>query len=118
VTSPPRREARVKRESDIQEKVTLYATYIGLVPVRINVTGRKGWPDYGYGYEGRMCFIEFKRPGEKPEPLQAHVHGILRKARFAVFVVDQYEYGVHVLDLWRQEIDESIKLARLRKDHD
>lgn len=108
----------MKRESDIQEKVTLFATRIDLVPVRINVTGRKGWPDYGYGYEGRMCFIEFKRPGEKPEPLQAYVHDILRKARFAVFVVDNVDYGTNVLNMWKQEIDESIQLARFRKNHD
>lgn len=88
-------------ESEIQEKVTLYATHIGLLPIRINVVGRKGWPDYGYGYKSKMCFVEYKKPGEKPEPLQDHVHEILREAGFAVFVVDNVEQGKACLLKWR-----------------
>lgn len=108
----------MKRESEIQEKVTLWAISIGLVPVRINVVGRKGWPDYGYGYRGRMVFIEYKRPGEKPEPLQAYVHGVLRDEGFTVFVVDDTVKGSEWLTRWKQEIDiESNQLARLRQDN-
>ena len=102
------------KESEIQEKVTLFAIHIGLVPVRINVTGRKGWPDYGYGYLGRMCFVEFKKPGEKPEPLQAHVHGVLREAGFDVFVVDGIEQGKTLLAEWKEYVDEGPNMARLR----
>ena len=88
-------------ESEIQEAVTLYAIHIGLIPIRINVVGRKGWPDYGYGYQGKMCFVEYKQPGEKPEPLQDHVHGILREVGFTVFVVDNIERGKNQLLQWK-----------------
>ena len=88
-------------ESEIQEKVTLYATHIGLLPIRINVVGRKGWPDYGYGYKGRMCFVEYKRPGEKPTPLQEYVHGHVRDSGFTVFVVDSIDEGQKLLLAWR-----------------
>lgn len=98
---------RWRLESDIQEKVTLHAIHIGLIPVRINVVGRKGWPDYGYGYAGRMCFIEYKRPGEKPEPLQAYVHKILRDQGFDVFVIDDIEKGKTELTEWKEWVDDN-----------
>ena len=92
-------------EREVQEKVTWEATSIGLVPIRINVVGRKGWPDYGYIYKGRICFVEFKKPGEKPEPLQAHVHNILRDAGCDVFVVDNEDYGATLLQEWKRHAD-------------
>jgi hypothetical protein len=104
----------VKRlEKDIQSEVTLEATYLGLIPIRINVVGRKGWPDYGYLYYGRICFIEFKRPGEKPEPLQLHVHGVLNRALAQTFIVDNADYGKTILKEWKRGVD--TELARLRQ---
>jgi hypothetical protein len=104
----------VKRESEIQEKVTKWAYFNGLLPVRINVTGRKGWPDYGYGYKAHMCFIEFKRPGAKPEPLQAHVHGVLKEYGFKVYVVDDIDVGIKLLENWKNGIDNGEYVAEVR----
>ena len=101
-------------ESDVQEEVTSFAESIDLVSVRINVVGRKGWPDYAYGYEGRMCFVEFKKLGETPEPLQLFVHDRLRAHGFSVFVVDNADQGVALLTNWKRQINESINVARLR----
>jgi len=100
-------------EREIQEGVTIWANYEGLISIRINVVGRKGWPDYGYLYRGRICFIEFKRPGEKPTPLQAHVHEELRKAGACVFVVDNEDYGITLLEEWTYNVDK--ELERLRQ---
>lgn len=101
-------------ESDIQAETTRAAVSIGLLPIRINVVGRKGWPDYGYGYKGHMCFIEFKRPGERPEPLQEHVHQILRAELFPVFVVSNADYGITLLKEWKHDIDASETVAKVR----
>lgn len=95
-------------ESSIQSRVTDYAKSIGLVPLRLHVVGRKGWPDYGYGYKSRMCFVEFKRPGESPEPLQDYVHEMLRDAGFKVYVVDNYEYGIALLSSWRSYVEQGV----------
>jgi hypothetical protein len=93
------------RESEIQEKVTAYAIRIGLISIRINVVGRKGWPDYGYGYNGRMCFVEFKRLGEKPDGLQAYVHKQLRSYGFYVFVIDNVDEGIAKINEWKRWMD-------------
>ena len=92
-------------EHQIQAKVTNYAVSIGLISIRINVTGRRGWPDYGYIWRGRICFIEFKVPGARPEPLQAHVHGILERAWCPVLVIDDVGRGKKALDDWKDMID-------------
>lgn len=103
-------------EHDIQTEVSDFATSINLIRVRLNVTGRKGWPDYLYGYKGRVCFVEFKRPGCKPEPIQDHVHTMLRAAGFWVFVVDNADYGMSLLKEWKYAIDrEQESLDQLRQ---
>ncbi len=102
------------KEIEIQEKVTLFATSIGMLPVRINVVGRKGWPDYGYGYRGVMFFIEYKRPGEKPEKLQEYVHGIIRRQGFNVYVVDNIEYGISRVRELKHAIDNGEYVAEVR----
>lgn len=104
-------------ERDIQANVTKEAIRLNLVPIRINVSGRKGWPDYGYMYWGRIAFIEFKRPGERPDPLQAHVHKILNCANIPVFVVDNEDYGNTLLKEWKNAIDrERETLDQLRRE--
>ncbi len=104
---------RSRLERDIQEAVTKAATELELLPIRINVVGRKGWPDYGYVYSGRILFIEFKRPGERPEPLQDYVHKTLRKVGATVFVIDHEDYGVTLIKEWKREVDR--ELERLRQ---
>lgn len=104
--------ARKKLEADIQREVTDEAVLFNLIPIRINVTGRKGWPDYGYIYNGRICFIEFKRPGEVPEPLQDYVHKLLNAAGTPVFVVNNADYGITLLKGWKYDVDS--ELAGLR----
>jgi hypothetical protein len=38
--------------------------------------------------EGRIAFVEVKRPGKKPRPLQKARHGLLRRLGFRVYVLD------------------------------
>ena len=40
---------------------------------------------------GRMGFVEVKRPGEKPRPLQESRHRMLRELGFKVYVLDSME---------------------------
>ena len=53
-----------------------------------------GWPDLEvYPGKERIFFIECKAPGKKADPLQEHVHGVLRAAGYHVYVVDDAEEG-------------------------
>ena len=53
------------------------------------VSGSVGWPDRIIILpDGKVGFIEVKRPGEKPRPLQVHRHKQLNKLGMAVYVLD------------------------------
>lgn len=43
---------------------------------------------------GVMWFVEFKRPGGRPRPLQIRVHETLRRLGFTVKIVDSLEEGL------------------------
>lgn len=43
--------------------------------------------------KGRIIFVELKRPGGKPRPLQVAVHNTLFKLGFPVAVIDS-QYGI------------------------
>ena len=49
---------------------------------------------------GKIFFVEVKRPGERPRPLQLKRHEELRKLGFSVYVIDGKE---QVRDLIRQQ---------------
>ena len=50
-----------------------------------------GDPDRIFFKAGKLIFVEFKRPGEKPRAIQVHVHNTLRLDGFDVFVIDNFE---------------------------
>jgi hypothetical protein len=66
-----------KLEKEIQDQI---AQYLQLHEVRFNrsrmdrkTTCVKGWPDFTFCVKGRACFLEVKRPGQKPDPEQSKV---------------------------------------------
>jgi hypothetical protein len=48
-------------------------------------------PDRLFMFDGRVIFIEFKRPGEKPSPIQRWVMNDLRTRGFDAAVMDDVE---------------------------
>ena len=54
--------------------------------------GHAGVPDRIVLFQqGRICFVEFKRPGGRPRPLQEKMHKKLRYMGFPVYVVSTYD---------------------------
>lgn len=73
-------------ESKIEQDTVRWAESRFILHLKINVRGRRGWPDHLFVYNGRCMFIEFKQPGEKPEPLQEYIINQLRSRRIPVEV--------------------------------
>lgn len=96
------------RESRIECEVTAHATAIGLIPVKLDLRSRKGWPDRMYLYRGRALFVEFKRPGGVVEPIQRHIHDTLNRAGFTALIVDNAQMGKTLLDEWKHEINRNL----------
>jgi hypothetical protein len=81
-------------EADIEIPVVYYAECRGCMVLKLNVTGRKGWPDRLFiARDKRMMFVEFKRPGGKPRRLQEHIIKQLNAAGHWVVVIDNVEAG-------------------------
>ena len=85
-------------ERTIEAAAVRYAQKQGVLCTKMNLMGRRGWPDRCFWLPGgRPLFIEFKRLGAKPTPLQEHVHEQLRAAGYRVEVVDDAAQGVVIL---------------------
>ena len=80
------------REREIErELVSAVKSRGGICPKFVS-PGFDGMPDRVVLLpHGKIGFVEVKRPGEQPRPLQTARHRILRKLGFLVFVLDGEE---------------------------
>lgn len=84
------------RERDIQAKVVGYARAHSVICRKLDFG--EGWPDYLMLYKGRVLFMEFKGAGGRLQPLQGHVHAVLRKTGFDVLLIDSVVEGQAEVD--------------------
>ena len=87
-------------ERDIEDAVCRYAERkYGMKAEKFVSPGRRSVPDRMFSmHGGRVFFIEFKRPGQKPTPKQAKDHERRRDMGFKVFVCDGIEQGRMIVD--------------------
>lgn len=64
------------------------------------VSGTVGWPDriVILPPDGSVGFVEVKRPGESPRPIQEHRHKQLQKIGCRVYVLDHPDKIGGILD--------------------
>ena len=80
------------REREIERKLVSAVKSRGGICPKFVSPGFDGMPDRVVLLpHGKIGFVEVKRPGEKPRPLQIARHKILRKLGFLVFVLDGEE---------------------------
>lgn len=77
-----------KLESKVQSRVIGILKEDGWLVVKIGLCSIPGFPDLMALKSGRVKFVEVKRTGEKPRPLQEYRHKQLREQGFEVEVVD------------------------------
>ena len=72
-----------------QRAVDLIWKHLGIEGSKLNIRSDTGYPDRIFWIPGgRPLLIEFKRPGEEPEPKQIHIHNKLRQLGYNVEVHD------------------------------
>lgn len=77
-------------ETQIQSKIIKEYKRRGYYVVRCRSMSPNGLPDLLVKKPGEPAtWIEVKRPGEKPRPLQAERHRELRRAGYVVLVLDK-----------------------------
>lgn len=75
-------------ESAIQSRIIKRLQADGWLCVRLIQTNMNGLPDLLCLRDGQARFVEVKRKGERPRPLQVHRHEQLRQQGFEVDVWD------------------------------
>lgn len=78
---------RAEKESDIQSAIVRSLTQEGWTVIRLLSSNTRGWPDLLVIRGGRVIFLEVKRPGESPTPIQHMRHAELRRQGISVAVV-------------------------------
>lgn len=74
-------------ESAIQRKIIKRYREQGYIVVKINGCNMPGFPDLMLLKDGKASFVEVKRPGETPRPLQTFRINELKAAGFDVLVM-------------------------------
>ncbi len=88
---------QIPLESAIERPAHEFAKSRGWFAEKIMRTGRRGFPDHIFIRNGRIIFIEFKRPGEVPQPQQSKRHREMRCYGAEVFVIDNLDDAYEVL---------------------
>ena len=87
------------REKELERKLVETVKAMGGIAPKFVSPGFDGMPDRLVLLpNGRCGFVEVKRHGEKPRPLQESRHGLLRQLGYKVFVIDSAEQIGGVID--------------------
>ena len=87
------------REIIIEQKLLSAVKGRGGIAPKFVSPGYDGMPDRIVLLPGgHIGFVEVKAPGEKPRPLQAARHELLRRLGFKVFVLDDEQQIGGILD--------------------
>ena len=87
------------REKTLERKFKEAVKVVGGIASKFVSPGFAGMPDRLVLLpDGKCGFVEVKRHGEKPRPLQKTRHGMLRRLNFKVFVLDRPEQIKQILE--------------------
>lgn len=94
--------AATRSEASIQKSVVDYAKRRGCIAIKQSTAGRfgtAGWPDYLIiSPYGNVLFMEFKKEGGRPTPLQARRMEELAANRVEAYTVDDVIVGKCMID--------------------
>ena len=86
------------REKTVEQKLVKAVKAVGGIAPKLVSPGFDGMPDrLALLPGGRFAFVEVKAPGEKPRPLQAARHKLLKRLGYRVYVIDGEEQIESVL---------------------
>ncbi len=81
-------------EKSAEGAVNRHAKKLKILRRKMNGFGFNSWPDQLYlGTKKRFVWIEFKRVGKEPTPLQAEMHKTLRFLGHKVLVITDDNIG-------------------------
>ena len=83
------RKGEIMREQFIEQKLVKAVKELGGSCLKLMCPAFDGMPDRLVLLpDGKVGFMEVKKPGQNPRPLQVSRHKLLRRLGFRVFVLD------------------------------
>lgn len=90
-----------KLESDLEHQFKFFCHSLGIRCEKLKLASEAGWPDRTLLYQGRVMFVELKRKGERPTPLQEYVLMKLQHAGFEACWTDDLQDAKGIIISWR-----------------
>lgn len=92
-------------EKVIEKKVCEYAKSKEMLAYKFTSPNRAAVPDRLFiTSEGKVFFIEFKRLGKKTTPAQEREISLLKEQKVEVYVVDNVEAGLLIIDVMNGDL--------------
>jgi len=85
------------RESSVETRLVEAAAVEGWDTIKLSRTDAKGRPDRMFLRDGRVVFLEVKRPGEEPNRQQKNAAVWLQSLGFMADWVDNVDDGLKLL---------------------
>lgn len=83
---------KVILERDLEAYFSAICRKRNLLTLKLSVRYSRGWPDRLVALpNGKILWVELKRLGAKPSPLQNKVHAQLAERGHKVFIIDNKE---------------------------
>ena len=95
----------IESEGSIEARFIAWCTHSGIVCKKLQLNSEGGWPDRTLLYKGRVMFIELKRFGERPTPLQRYILDELTKIGFTAVWADTFKQATVLTEDWKRHVD-------------
>lgn len=92
-------------ESKVERLVVQYCESHDILCEKLVLASMAGWPDRTLLYRGQVMFLELKRPGERPSPLQQYVLDGLTRKGFHARWADNADKATHIIHNWKKHVD-------------
>ena len=86
---------------------------LGIMCEKLKPFTKNAWPDRTLLYRGNVMFVELKKDGEKPTPLQHYVMGLLSLQGFFAIWADNLVEAKQLVTLWKNHVDKYSASTRI-----
>lgn len=95
----------IKLEREVEKNFLGFCEALGILCKKLRLASESGWPDRTLLYKGQVMFMELKRKGETPTPLQLYTLGILEGRGFEARWSNDWEHMKLIVIAWRRYVD-------------
>ena len=89
-------------EKQVEKSVCDYAKLKGFLCYKFVSPAHASVPDRIFLFQGKTFFIEFKRPGGKPNEKQVREMARIEQQSVPCWVIDDIEKGKELIDAYRE----------------